>query len=211
MKRCRRRTARRCGWPCPGSTASKNIKSIVKVTFVEKQPAYHMESGVGGRLWLLCQCESGGRSSHAQPGDGNSARQQRVRPENQDAEVQRIRRSGQPLRGDGSSQELLTRLKLRVPCDRHEEILVERMDARRAVFVVRGFPFLYLLWRGYENKLTAEPDRIHHSLHGRLDSSIPADHTCHYASARDIRSASTHTFSQDVRDGCLRSSMDACT
>ena len=34
---CRTRTARRCAWSCPGSTASRAL-SIVRIRFVEKQP-----------------------------------------------------------------------------------------------------------------------------------------------------------------------------
>ena len=36
--RCRRRTARRFGWWCPGNTASRASKSIVKIDLVEEMP-----------------------------------------------------------------------------------------------------------------------------------------------------------------------------
>ena len=44
-RRCRTRTARRSGWWCRGSTASRAIKSIVRIRFTESAAADHLEPG----------------------------------------------------------------------------------------------------------------------------------------------------------------------
>ena len=79
----------------PWKYGFKHIKSIVKIRFVEKQPLNTwQESGAAG-VRLLRQREPDGRSSALEPGD--RAPHRRV-PAPQDADVQRLRRSGrQPV------------------------------------------------------------------------------------------------------------------
>ena len=105
-RRCRIRTARRLRLVVPWKYGFKSIKSIVKISLVEKQPPTTWNHLQRARVRILFQRESGGRSSALEPGDRAAAG--RASASVQDAHVQRLRRSGgRPVRRHGPAQELL--------------------------------------------------------------------------------------------------------
>ena len=75
----------------PWKYGFKHIKSIVKMKFVEKQPLNTWQDQASERVRVLRQRQPDGRSPALEPGDGAAHR--RV-PDAQDADVQRLRRSG---------------------------------------------------------------------------------------------------------------------
>ncbi len=54
----------------PWKYGFKGIKSIVKISLVEKQPPTTWNLQCAGRVWFLCERESAGGSSAVEPGDG---------------------------------------------------------------------------------------------------------------------------------------------
>ena len=68
-RRCRTRTARRSGWWCRGSTASRASSRSSRSRFVEKQPPTTWNRQAPQRVRLLRQREPGGRSPALEPGD----------------------------------------------------------------------------------------------------------------------------------------------
>ena len=89
----------------PWKYGFKHIKSIVKIKFVEKQPLNTWQESARAGVRLLREREPVGRSPALEPGD--RAPHRRV-PAAQDADVQRLRRSGgEPVHGHGPEEELL--------------------------------------------------------------------------------------------------------
>jgi sulfoxide reductase catalytic subunit YedY len=89
----------------PWKYGFKSIKSIVRVSFVETAPQ-HLETATSVRVRLLRERQPAGRSPAMVAGQRTPPR--RVLPA-QDADVQRLRRSGRvPLRRDGPPQVLLS-------------------------------------------------------------------------------------------------------
>ena len=108
-------TARRCrtqdGAPVrlvvPWKYGFKSIKSIVKIKLVEKQPptTWNMSNAREYGFYSNVNPERG--SSALEPGDRAAAAANSSRTH--DADVQRLRRpGGQPLRGHGPEEELLS-------------------------------------------------------------------------------------------------------
>ena len=90
----------------PWKYGFKRVKSIVKIRFVEKQPMNTWQLSGLERVRLLRQREPDRRSSALEPGDRARASASFFRK--QDADVQRLRRSGgESVRGHGSQEELL--------------------------------------------------------------------------------------------------------
>ena len=102
---CRRRTARRCGSWCRGSTASRASSRSSRSRWSTTQPPTTWNIARAGRVRLLREREPEARSPALEPGD--RAAHRRVGAP-QDADVQRLRRSGrEPLHGHGPRCPLL--------------------------------------------------------------------------------------------------------
>ena len=96
----------------PWKYGFKSIKSIVRISLVDKQPATSWNMAIAKRVWLLFQREPGGRSPALEPEDRTADwRWQRpVRQAPADASVQRLRRSGgEPLHRHGPDGVFLAR------------------------------------------------------------------------------------------------------
>ena len=90
----------------PWKYGFKRIKSIVKIRFIEKQPLNTWQESAPQEYGFYSNVNPAGRPSALEPGD--RAPHRRV-PAPQDADVQRLRRSGgEPVRGHGSQEELLS-------------------------------------------------------------------------------------------------------
>ena len=110
----------------PWKYGFKGIKSIVAIRFIEKQPLNTWEAAAAAGVRLLRQREPDGRSPALEPGERAAPR--RVLPP-QDADVQRLRRSGGvPLHRHGSAEELLKRFV----AGRWSDLRGRRRLARRA-------------------------------------------------------------------------------
>ena len=106
----------------PWKYGFKSIKSIVQIRFVEKQPRTAWSDRQSGRVRLLFERQPERRSSALEPG-AREAAAVAVRVL-QDADVQRLRRSGRvDVRGDGSAEELLkSNPKSQAPNPNHSQL-----------------------------------------------------------------------------------------
>ena len=77
---CRTRTARRFGWWCRGSTASKASRAS-SACVSSNATAHQLGNRGSARVWLLCEREPGGRPSALEPGARTAHRRGPVRRE----------------------------------------------------------------------------------------------------------------------------------
>src|SRR5262249_29990651 len=109
-----------------------------------KAAAQHLAGGDAERIRLLRERESERRPSTLEPGDGAADR--RILPA-QDADVQRLRRSGrEPLQRHGPAKEFLTL------SDR-----VVRFVLKPLVFIASLGPLAWLAWAALTGNLSANP------------------------------------------------------
>ena len=190
----------------PWKYGFKRVKSIVKIRFVEKQPLNTWQESAPQRVRLLREREPDGRSPALEPGD--RAPHRRVL-QAQDADVQRLRRSGrEPVRGHGPEEELLAAYvaqlcAIRQPSD--SGLKPRRVRRRRSVPFGSG-------WSGrrYTGNLSANPLSDLTQRNRRLDAAVPLHH------ARDHAAAPAHRLER-ARSGSAawsassRSSTARCT
>ena len=120
-----------------------------------------LEPAERGRVRLLFQRQSGGRSSALEPGDGAAHRRGRpVRQTASDAAVQRLRRSGrEPLHRPRPQGELLSMPPRAAPKAPLARLLLGADPVRRAIYIVGMMPAAWTFYLGVMDQLGADPQK----------------------------------------------------
>ena len=182
----------------PWKYGFKSIKSIVRVSFRRERADQHLEAAAVVRVRLLRQRQSAGRSPALVAGQRAPAR--RVLPA-QDADVQRLRRSGRvPLQRDGSAEVLL------IESERNDD----DGSSSPVVWLICLAPFALLVYDGFTDNLTANPIEKITNTTGIWTLRL------HRGDARDHAAALVHRHQSADQlparwSACSRSSTGRCT
>ena len=145
----------------PWKYGFKSIKSIVRISLIEKQPPTSWNIAERERVRLLFQRQPGGRPPALEP--GHRAAHRRGRPVRQaaaDAAVQRLRRSGgEPLRRHGPEGELLSMPPRAARWRRLARFLLGTDPIRRAIYIVGLMPAAWTFYLGLIDQLGADPQK----------------------------------------------------